>query len=78
MWNPFKKDPTPPMFDPFEVAEEEARINARIAEMGAAETRLIKATQRAEKATKDAKAAYEQLEAAVSRSRRRTTGGRSW
>ena len=81
MWNPFKsKEPPPPMFDPFEIAEEEARLSARIAEMGAAETRLIQATDRAKKATKEANEARGRLEGIIASAGRagRRTGGHSW
>jgi hypothetical protein len=80
MWNPFKKDPPPPMFDPFEVEETIARCDAKIAEMGAAETRLIKATQRANNATKEANQARVNLDQSVEGARRqmRGTGGRKW
>lgn len=81
MWNPFKtKEPPPPMFDPFEIAEEEARLNARIAEMGAAENRLIQATNRAKNATKEANEARTRLEGTVAAAGRagRRTGGRKW
>lgn len=80
MWNPFRREPPPPIFDPFEVAEEAARLDARIAEMGAAEARLIKATQRAEKATKEADTARGRLEGTIASAGRqgRRTGGRTW
>jgi len=81
MWNPFKpKEPPPPMFDPFEIAEEEARLSARIAEMGAAEARLIQATDRAKKATREANEARGRLEGTIASAGRagRRTGGRSW
>ena len=80
MWNPFRKEPPPPMFDPLEVAEETARLDARIAEMGAAESRLIKATKRAEEATKEANAARGRLEGTIAAAGRqgRRTGGRTW
>jgi hypothetical protein len=81
MRNPFaKKAPPPPMFDPFEVAEETARLDARIAEMGAAEARLIKATKRAEEATKEANTARGRLEGTIAAAGRagRRTGGRKW
>lgn len=81
MRNPFsKKAPPPPMFDPFEVAEETARLDARIAEMGAAETRLIKAIKKAEDATKEANVARGRLEGTIASAGRqgRRTGGRTW
>lgn len=80
MWNPFRREPPPPMFDPFEVAEEEARLSARIAEMGAAETRLIQATSRAKAATKEANEARGRLENSIAAAGRagRRTGGRTW
>lgn len=80
MWNPFKKEPPPPWFDPFEIAEEEARLSARIAEMGAAEARLIQATDRAKRATKEANDARGRLEGAIASAGRqeRRTGGRAW
>lgn len=79
MRNPFKKDPPPPIFDPFEIAEETAKANAKIQEMGLAEDRLIKATKRAIAATKEAKDAYERLEASSARARTLgRTGGRKW
>lgn len=81
MWNPFaSKEPPPPMFDPFEVAEETARLDARIAEMGAAEKRLIQATNRAERSTKEANEARGRLEGTIAAAGRagRRTGGRKW
>lgn len=80
MWNPFHREPPPPMFDPFEIAEEMARLDARIAEMGAAETRLIKATQRAQNATKEANTARQNLDQSIAGARRqiRGVGGRTW
>jgi hypothetical protein len=80
MWNPFRREPPPPMFDPFEVAEETARLDARIAEMGAAERRLIKATKEARNTIKESHKARQELDQSIAgaRRQRRGVGGRTW
>lgn len=79
MWNPFKREFPPPIFDPFEIAEATANADAKVKEMALAEDRLIKATKRAQDATKQAKQAYEQLEASTARARTvGRGGGRTW
>ena len=81
MWNPFApKEPPPPMFDPFEIAEEMARLDAQIARMGAAEDRLNKATKRAEDTIKSALKTRQELDQSIAGARRqiRGVGGRTW
>lgn len=81
MWNPFaSKEPPPPLFDPFEVAEELARVEAAIAKMGLAEDRLNKATKRAEASIKVANQTRADLDQSIAGARRqiRGVGGRTW
>lgn len=81
MWNPFApKEPPPPMFDPFEIAEEHARLEAAIAKMGLAEDRLNKATKRAEDTIKASHKARQELDQSIAGARRqiRGVGGRTW
>ncbi len=80
MWNPFKKDPPSPMFDPFEVEELIARNEASIAKMGAADDRLNKTIKRAQDVIKEANIARQNLDQAIAGARRqnRGVGGRTW
>ena len=80
MWNPFKKDPPPPMFDPFEVEELIARNDASIAKMAAADERLNKTIKRAQDVIKQAQQVRQDLDQSIAGARRqiRGVGGRTW
>lgn len=71
MWNPFasKKEPPPPVFDPFEMLDLMARADGKVAEMGAADSVLTKTIKRAENITKEMKAERERLEKVVAQAR---------